>query len=205
MLCSSSPPTLLPPPCGDEDVQRLGGACQGHVQQIDVVDVRIDQLAVVLRREARFGHRLLVFHREAPDGARIALRLGPDDVRHVAARLGIELPRAPGDQHHALFEPLGLVYGRDLDGRCALVDAQRSVLPLLLPPVEEQRDVGDLAGAEADDLFVYGLQVGRLLPVVVQRVAHDDPLERLLGRQQPDRTEKVRSFPGSGRSNPRPR
>ena len=74
------------------------------------------------------------------------------------------------------------VYGRDLDGRCALVDAQRPVLPLLPPPVEAQRDVGDLAGAEADDLFVYGLQVGRLLPVDVykRQPRRESPEERLL-------------------------
>ena len=87
----------------DEDMQRFGGARQRHVQQIDVVDVRVDQFPVVLRRESRFGHRLLVFHRKASHGFGVAVRLGPDDVGHVAARLGVQLPRAVGDQHHALF------------------------------------------------------------------------------------------------------
>ena len=73
------------------------------------------------------------------------------------------------------------MYRGDLDGRFALLDAQRTVLSLLLPPVEEQRDVGDLAGTEADDLFVDRLQVGRLLFVVLQTVPHDDAFERLFG------------------------
>ena len=77
----------------DEDVQRLGGAREGHVQQVDVVDVGVDQLAVVLRREARFGHRLLVPHREAADRfGPVAAGLGPDDVLHRAARLGVRRP-----------------------------------------------------------------------------------------------------------------
>ena len=82
------------------------------------------------------------------------------------------------------------MYRGDLDGRFALLDAQRTVLSLLLPPVEEQRDVGDLAGTEADDLFVDRLQVGRLLFVVLQTVPHDDAFERLFGRQQADRAEE---------------
>ena len=38
----------------------------------------------------------------------------------------------------------------------------------------------------------------------MQRVAHDDPLERLLGRQQPDRTEKGAFVPGQRAVEPAP-
>ena len=173
-------------------MQRLGGAREGHVQQVDVVDVGVDQLAVVLRREARFGHRLLVLHREAADRfGSVAARLGPDDVLHRTARLGVRRPRAVGDEHGPLFKPLGLVDGGDLDRRGALLDRQRAVFARLLPPAEEQRYVGDFRRAERDDLLVDGLEVGRLPTVALQGVPHDDPLERLLGRQEPHRAEKI--------------
>ncbi len=149
-LPSSSAPTVRPVFRGDEYVQRLGGARQGHVEQIDVVHMGIDQLAVVFGREARFGHRPLVADREAADGLGlpVAAGLGPDDVLH-AARLRVELPRAVGDDHGPLLEPLGLVDRGDLDRRSALLDAQRAVLALFVPPAQEQGDVGDLRRAEA--------------------------------------------------------
>lgn len=65
------------------------------------------------------------------------------------------------------------------------------VFARLLPPAEEQRYVGDFRRAERDDLLVDGLEVGRLPTVALQGVPHDDPLERLLGRQEPHRAEKI--------------
>ena len=42
----------------------------------------------------------------------------------------------------------------------------------------------------AQKLFVHGLQVGDLLPSLLKVVPHDDPFERLFGREQPQRFEK---------------
>ncbi len=83
------------------------------------------------------------------------------------------------------------MYGGDLDSPLAPRDAQRAPAALLVPPAEEERDVGDLRGPEGDDLLVHGLQVGDLRAVLREVVAHDDPLERLLGRQQTDRAEEA--------------
>ena len=74
-------------------MERFGGARQRHVEQIDIVDMRIDRLAVELLGETRFGHRLLEPDREAPRSGGFALRLGPHDVLHPAPGLGVELPR----------------------------------------------------------------------------------------------------------------
>ena len=141
-----------------EDVQRFGRARQGHVQQVHVVNVGVYQFAVVFGRETRFGHRPFVTHREAAYRSRFAVAgLRPDDVLHVAARLGVELPGAVGDDDGPFFEPFGLVDGGYFDGRGALFDAQRAVPSLLVPPAEEQCDVGDLRRREGDDLLVDGL------------------------------------------------
>jgi len=69
----------------------------------------------------------------------------------------------------------------DLDRRSALLDAQRAVLSLFIPPAQEQGDVGDLRRAEGDHLLVQRLQVGDLAAVAAQVEPHDDALEGLLG------------------------
>ena len=159
--------------------------------------MRVDQLAVVGFRKERFAHRPLVAHRKFAErrqrrGLRLfGARCGPYDIVGAAARLGVERPVAVGDQHHLLFEPFGLVDGHDLDRRFALVDAERACGPLLLPPVEEERNVGHAPRREADDLFVNGLQIGRFAAPAVESVAHDQLLESLFGRQQADRAQEI--------------
>ena len=181
----------------DEDAEHLDGARQRHVEQVDIVDVRVDQLAVVGFRKERFAHRPLVAHRKFAErrqrrGLRLfGVRCGPYDIVGAAARLGVERPVAVGDQHHLLFESFGLVDGHDLDRRFALVDAERACGPLLLPPVEEERNVGHAPRREADDLFVNGLQIGRFAASAVEPVAHDQFLESLFGRQQADRAQEI--------------
>ena len=175
----------------DEDVQRLHGPCQGYVQQVDVVHVRVDHFPVIVGREERFAHAGFIPHRESADFLQLPVRaFGPDDVRRESARFGIERPVAVGDQHHLFFQSLGLVYRGDFDGRFALFDAQRAAASLFVPPFEEEGNVGYAARAEVDDLFVHGLQVGDLLPSLLKVVPHDDPFERLFGREQPQRFEK---------------
>ena len=128
----------------DEDAEHLDGARQRHVEQVDIVDVRVDQLAVVGFRKERFAHRPLVAHRKFAERRQrrglhlFGARCGPYDIVGAAARLGVERPVAVGDQHHLLFESFGLVDGHDLDRRFALVDAERACGPLLFPPVEEK-------------------------------------------------------------------
>ena len=187
-------------PRGDEDVERLGGARQRHVEQVDVVDVGVDQLAVVGLRELRIGHRLLVAHGKLPDGRLLVARPRPDDVGDVAARFGVELPRAVGDDDHRPFEPLGLVDRGDFDGPFALLDAQRAAASLLVPPAQEEGNVGDFARAEGDELLVEGLQVGGLVAALGQVVADDQPLEGLLGREQPQRAAEVALVVGKRRA-----
>ena len=175
----------------DEDVQRFHGPCQGYVQQIDVVHVRVDHLPVIVGREERFAHAGFIPHRKPADSLQLPVRaFGPDDVRRESARFGIERPVAVGDQHYLFFQSLGLVYRGDFDGRFALFDAQRAAASLFVPPFEEEGNVGYAARAEVDDLFVHGLQVGDLLPSLLKVVPHDDPFERLFGREQPQRFEK---------------
>ena len=105
----------------NEDAEHFDGACQRHVEQIDIVDVRVDQLAVIGLREERFAHRLFIPHRKLAELRQWRpflrdARYRPDDVVDSAARLGIERPVAVGDQHHLFFKSFGLVDGHDLDG-----------------------------------------------------------------------------------------
>ncbi len=172
------------------DVERLLGTGKGHVEQVDVVHMGVDQLAVVGRGEVRLGHVLAVAHRKAAEGPRACVvRLAPH--HGATARLGVERPRAIGNDHDLVLESLGLVHGHDAHRGFAPLDAERLTAARLVPPFEEERQVGRAAGAAADHRLVERLEVGRLLAPGLQAVAHDDALERLGGRQQAHRTAEV--------------
>ena len=164
-----------------ENMERLRGACQCDIEQVDVVDVRIDQLPIVGLGKRRFGHLLLVAHRKRAQRCCLAcLGRCPDNVA-ATSRLRSKRPTAIGNDDHRFLQSFGFVDGRNFDGRAALLDRNRTLGTLLVPPIEEESDVGDAVVAEGDNLLVQGLQVGRFVGAVLELEVQHQLLEGLLG------------------------
>ncbi len=141
------------------------------------------ELRVVFVRECRTLHRLAVCYGKGSYliGRTVAARLRPH--YRVLAGFGYRFPVAVGYYYHWLLQAFGLVDRCDLYGVVALFDAQALVRPPLVPPFEIQLYVGYAVCAERYDLLVHGLQIGYLIPLLMQRVSHYDALERLFGRE----------------------
>ena len=93
-------------------MQLLFGARQCHVEQIDIVDVRTDALAVKIGRKVRIGHIAFVSQRNSP--YIFELRVAAIDPK---GRIGhrLHLPTAIGNYNHLTFKTFRLVNGRNLD------------------------------------------------------------------------------------------
>ncbi len=78
----------------------------------------------------------------------------------------------------------------DLHRRFALFDGKRLHRTLFVPPAQKQRNIGNAIGAKCNQLFMNGLQIGRMMLRMLQLVVHHDTFERIFGRQQPQRAKK---------------
>ena len=124
------------------NIELLLGSRKCHIEYVNAFDSIEDHLAIILVGELRLRHHLLrALNGEAPqlgDRTSIFVWLCPDNTLTIKA----QRPLAIRNDNHLSFKAFGFVNRGEFDGVFILLDIKRCLIPLLIPHLQEELNIG---------------------------------------------------------------
>ena len=165
--------------------QSLLGTCEGHVQEVQVVDISLLHLAEIIGGKKGVGQFPGIFHGHLFQLIKRRSRgFAPEYV--CFAVVVVKFPVAERHNHHPELQSLALVDGHHPDGILALVHREGKLVLVLIPPCQESRGASPFGAAELHQLVHKSHEVWRGCRLCIEGKDFDELLGHGHQRKLPD-------------------